>query len=740
MAKSLAILSRLGWRSEGSPSASSASLSSRGDDSTTPADPYSALSYIGDMDGNKKCTGCKSLWRLLDARKRTTTLPQQALIFHANYAGLDQCAQHCVTCRVFRQALLLESVAVDAAAALARHPGPVSAQLQRLAHGAFVLKIQLDTRAAATVRCLPHHADPPLTLANSPANDAIYRQLRAWLHECEVKHIDCGNLAYSNRKPTRLLRILSDSQVQLVNSSDEASHQDLRYAALSYCWGFAPPKDTPTTGAPGELTRDEERMVDQGRTLRNNVESRYHEPFPIESLPGTVRDAIKITRRLDDHQNGLELRYLWVDTLCIVQDDDQDKKVEIQRMQEVYGNAAVTICATATAKATQPLLASRHAWAQPVVRSCRLGDTWLVVNPTPPATLRLQAPLAHRAWTLQEEHLSPRLLFWNGQQLSWACGFGEFAERDSDSLPSLPAPDNTSATMAVHTARNFLATCRAPEASELCLAWHNMVESYTARSLTNLDDRFHALAGLATRYLAATEGNKYVAGLWRDTFVQDLLWRVSQPARSSGLLTHQSRAAATAPSWSWASLPIGLAVQMSHQFEMRAKIVLLDDETQDEDDGTACLVVENGEDWHSAAVAEGGKVRRIHVRAPLRKLWRPGSQRRAWDQVCVHVDGVEKFKFANPGQDVHAIDRHTTRVLAYEARKQEVVGELDYAQHALLVDRGELDNIYCLAVSDTGMLLLDYHEPTDAFRRVGVTFHYRTNFFNRAEQREIVLE
>lgn len=171
------MLFRLGWRSEASPSPSSANLSSRGDDSNTPiADPYSALSYIGDMDGNKKC-GCKSLWCLLDARKRSTTLPQHALVFHANYAAFDQCAQHCVTCRVFRQALLLESIAVDSAAALARHSGPVSAQLLRLAHGAFVLKIQLDPQAAATVRCLPHHAEPLLTLANNPANDAIYCQL-----------------------------------------------------------------------------------------------------------------------------------------------------------------------------------------------------------------------------------------------------------------------------------------------------------------------------------------------------------------------------------------------------------------------------------------------------------------------------------------------------------------------------------------------------------------------------------
>ncbi|KAK1708704.1 heterokaryon incompatibility protein-domain-containing protein, partial [Colletotrichum acutatum] len=298
------------------------------------------------------------------------------------------------------------------------------------------------------------------------------------------------------------------------------------YAALSYCWGT------------GTFSEDENELVEQGQTLKANLESRY-QPFDTENLPGTVRDAIKITRRLSDPESGLELCLLWVDSLCIIQDDVQDKEVEIHHMQEVYGNAAVTICATMTTKATQPLLMPRLAWSKQV-KPCRIDTSWLTVNPTAPAGLRSRTPLSLRAWTLQEEHLSPRLLFWGGQQFSWACGRGEYVEETSSNSVQPPT---------THV-RKFLAECRTSEPEELWRAWNAIVESYTARSLSNPADRFDALAGLATRYLAAISAyNEYMAGLWRATFAQDLLWHVS---KASGPDVG-CPGTAGAPSWSWVS-------------------------------------------------------------------------------------------------------------------------------------------------------------------------------------------
>ncbi|KXH59203.1 hypothetical protein CSAL01_12837 [Colletotrichum salicis] len=397
-----------------------------------------------------------------------------------------------------------------------------------------------------------------------------------------------------------------------------------------------------------------------------------------------------------------------------MQDDVQDKEVEIQRMQEVYGNAAVTICATTTAKATQSLLMPRLAWSK-LVKACRIGTSWLTVSPTLPADLRARAPLSLRAWTLQEEHLSPRLLFWGGQRFSWACGRGEYVEDSSSSTLSRPS---------VTPSRKFLAECRTAEPNELWLAWNSIVESYTARSLSNPADRFNALAGFATRYLAAVSGyNKYMAGLWRATFAQDLLWRVARPAR----LDEEWPGNVDAPSWSWASLPISLGVRMWDKFEMPTEIELVGD--------GASVKVEPSE-----AVAQGAGLSYVRVRGLLRTLWSPKSQLREWSDVCVQVDGVNKFRSgSNPGQDVHAVDSLTGNLFAYEARKQEIVAEMDSRKLAEDITEQLLLEIYDLAISEHGMPLLRRKNVMGAFQRVGIGFGCRRDFFKGLERTEVVI-
>lgn len=671
-------------------------------------DGFSTIEDFGDLDGQKKCRGCKQIRALFDFQRRHNILPPKAVVFHEDYASLDRCAQLCVTCRIFRQALLLEGVDSGHAALLEHSSGSICAKLVDEDSG-FAIQIHVKEDGEgripmAMVRCAPiMDTKPPMKLSKNSKDDIIFQQIKGWLRGCEQCHIDCGNLAFSDRRPTRLLHLLADSQAQLVDSESlVANGKATRYAALSYCWGT------------GTFSADENELVEQGQTMMSNLKSRYR-PFDTENLPSTVRDAIRITRRLSDPENGLELCFLWVDSLCIIQDDVQDKEMEIHRMQEVYGNAALTICATMTIKATQPLLMPRLAWSKQV-KPCRIGNSWLTVNPTAPASLRSRAPLSLRAWTLQEEHLSPRLLFWGGQQFSWACGRGEYIEQTSS--PNSPQPSTT------HIGK-FLAECRISEHKEIWLEWNSIVESYTARSLSNPADRFNALAGLATRYLTAISGyNEYLAGLWRETFAQDLLWRVSKPP---GLDIGWPRTVG-APSWSWASLPIGLGARMWHEFEMPANMELLGD--------VASVNTEASE-----AVAQGSSLSRVRVRGLLRNLWSPGSQLREWDDICVCVDGVNKFSFgSNPGQDVHAVDRLTGSLVAYEARKQEIVAGLDYCRLAEDINEGLLLEVHCLAISEHAMLLLRHQNATKAFQRIGIGFGYRRDFFRGLKKLEIILE
>ncbi|KAK2038512.1 hypothetical protein LZ31DRAFT_559547 [Colletotrichum somersetense] len=200
---------------------------------TSDADGFSAITYnSGDPDAHERCSGCNKIQNLLEWKKRYAALPPRPVDFHNTYASLDKCALKCINCRVFRQALLLEGVTTNHASVLQHYGGAVSAQLEPSpADGGFAIRIRVwdDERtrrapeydlkggeekvqlAMALVRCSPNWTSKeeslysPMRLAKNPGDPAIYREVRDWLLECERK-IDCDNLAYLDRKPTRLLR------------------------------------------------------------------------------------------------------------------------------------------------------------------------------------------------------------------------------------------------------------------------------------------------------------------------------------------------------------------------------------------------------------------------------------------------------------------------------------------------------------------------------------------------------
>ena len=121
----------------------------------------------------------------------------------------------------------------------------------------------------------------------------MFDAIREWLEECGTSHKNCVSLtndgAAHPRSPTRLLDL---SGGNVVLREDQISE---RYACLSHCWG---------TG---------------GDILKTTTESqsKFHVQVPWEEIPKTFRDAIDICRRLD-------IQFLWIDSLCIIQDSDED--------------------------------------------------------------------------------------------------------------------------------------------------------------------------------------------------------------------------------------------------------------------------------------------------------------------------------------------------------------------------------------------------------------------------------
>lgn len=120
--------------------------------------------------------------------------------------------------------------------------------------------------------------------------------------------------------PTRLIDVRQDQPLRLVSSRDlDQARGKVRYATLSYCWG----------------TLDEHSLL---KTKRTNLDS-YQVEIPTQSLPITFRDAIRTVRSLD-------IPYLWIDSLCIVQDDIEEWQREATQMKNVYSCGTINIAAS----------------------------------------------------------------------------------------------------------------------------------------------------------------------------------------------------------------------------------------------------------------------------------------------------------------------------------------------------------------------------------------------------------
>jgi hypothetical protein len=218
-----------------------------------------------------------------------------------------------------------------------------------------------------------------------------------WVHDCCENHQDCSNS--DAPLPTRLLDVGAglDQTVKLVEPSPG---QKGRYATLSYCWGS--PQTSVTT------TRDSHQANISG--------------IPVATLPKTIQDAITMTRHLG-------LRFLWVDALCIFQDDEDDWSRESARMLEVYSNAHVAIAANRARGSADGLFHNRPPRSEAAIEVPGLGEVrarlvdigdelrWGHVFDFP------DEPLMDRGWALQERILSRRILHYNSNQLYFECRY-----------------------------------------------------------------------------------------------------------------------------------------------------------------------------------------------------------------------------------------------------------------------------------------------------------------------------
>jgi len=372
-------------------------------------------------------------------------------------------------------------------------------------------------RAVCDMNVLPHDT----------ASEASISWARSQISECCKNH-SCLPMLRSTQFPSRVLDVsgLLGDRVNLVITARKFS---ARYICLSHCWG------------------DQNSIV---RTMTNNLEE-HIKGIQISSLPVTFRDAIDISRRLG-------IRYLWIDSLCIVQDSEQDWLTESAEMANIYENAYITISATASSNGhggcyqTTPLAESDQ--------EIELEDksTGLYVR-QPPTHFDLYIdlalnkygsgfPLLKRAWVWQERLLSPRTLHFCNREIVFECRRTKQCQCGESEIQANIKGDfirmlDSDPSLSYHHAR---------------VGWWTVVQRYTRLGLTFDKDRLSALAGVAGR-MKNQQTNDYLAGIWRSSFPYGLLWRVDyESLETDGIdvkISFPHRLPdPRAPSWSWASL------------------------------------------------------------------------------------------------------------------------------------------------------------------------------------------
>lgn len=298
-----------------------------------------------------------------------------------------------------------------------------------------------------------------------------------------------------------------------------------RYAALSYCWGKAQPGDS----RPWQTKH---------ATLKSHLQG-----IDRRQLPQTLQDAVSICE-------GLYITYLWVDSLCIIQDSPSDWAAEAAKMSGIYLGSLLTISLSASDSVDAGCfnhVSQRYVESEDFQRSwikldTRLGDgraTRLFI--TSPALAMSDGlfqkevesgVLSQRAWVLQERVMPQRTLYVTSAQLLWECRHCRLSE---ENYPQQQ-------TDSLYPICNYAFPL--DETAIIEMWYKRVVENYTRRQLTYEEDRLVAISALArATYLNRKIG--YVAGLWRDCIVPGLLWMRRGPGSKSKKYS--------CPSWSWAS-------------------------------------------------------------------------------------------------------------------------------------------------------------------------------------------
>lgn len=371
------------------------------------------------------------------------------------------------------------------------------------------------------------------------AAPSSYKLALECIDSCKLRHESC---------PVSIPQILPDRVIDCSNPDRPyivitGGNRRARYIALSYIWGGPQPL-----------------------TTTQNIATYVKYGLEILYFPKTIREAILATNRLG-------IRFLWIDALCILQDSDEDKLMQIRMMAKIYRNSFLTLIAACGNNVNEGFLYQDRPQKVPDARipyQCpdgRIGSVWIapVLDARSDDASRSYydelEPVNHRGWCLQERLLSPRCLIYASHTLQYYC------QTETANIGQALCEPSTSLrlrnTLLWPSSDKQLLPMLPSDQEKARQAWLSVIFDYTNRNITVPGDKLVALAGIVEEF-HRVYNTEYLAGVWRKTLLPDLLW-----TRSSAYEIKPRPTNYRAPSWSWASID-GL-VEYRYVEEKKAK-------------------------------------------------------------------------------------------------------------------------------------------------------------------------
>jgi Heterokaryon incompatibility protein (HET) len=397
-------------------------------------------------------------------------------------------------------------------------------------------------------------------IAHSSSSYRCFDLIKTWLNECRDNHESCAKNS-GVPLPSRVIDIGDDNHKPRLFVTNGKRGE---YLTLSYCWGG----------------------ISRGVTLKSNIQERLT-VISLDTLCKTHQDAILITRRLG-------FKYLWIDALCIVQDDYADWEDESSKMFSIYRDSVLTLAAASSSNGDGGIFSKRPydvLATSAIILGIKYDDdepenyklpeidilvSRIELDPnTPEDVLDSEAlvkdagefngpfllvrkpvlshgiysygfhkyhtatdfPLEDRAWCLQERILSTRIVHFSRDELVWECKCSTQCECGGIS----------SREGAITLREHFEVFLQNEDPRVRSDTWMEMVSKCTKRKITNESDRLPTLSGLA-RCLQEQGFGKYLAGLWMEHLPAQLLWCTYYGDQARRASTYR------APSWSFASV------------------------------------------------------------------------------------------------------------------------------------------------------------------------------------------